>query len=68
MAYLKHNCGERVQLLTGLPLVVERLAEIVPPIGATNSATQFSTSRHQLDLTQENLITVLTCLMVLFER
>ena len=68
VAYLKHNCGDRVQLLSGLPLVFERLAEIVPESRRDELSHAIFYITHQLDLTQENLLTVLTCLMVLFER
>jgi hypothetical protein len=68
VADLVHNCGDRVQLLTALPVVVERLAEIVPPHRRDELSHSLFYIRNELDLTQETLLIVLTCLMVLHER
>lgn len=68
VADLGHNCGDRVELLSALPLVFERLAAIVPESRRDELSHSIFYIRNQLDLTQENLLTVLTCLIVLFER
>ena len=63
-------CGYRVESLGGLPYVFERLSEIVPP-GRRNELSHsiwYVTRTLLRSLTEANMLAVLTCAMVLYER
>jgi hypothetical protein len=68
LAQLRHNFADRGELIGGTPYVFERLAEIVPESRRDELSHAIFYVTHVLDLTQANLLAVLTCAMVLRER
>jgi hypothetical protein len=59
--HLAHNCDLRVELLDGLPHAFGELVKIVPPKHRAALSRGICYVSHELDLTQENLLTVLIC-------